>query len=313
MLKVREQAQVTKTRSLNLDFLLQLPDTRTNRSWLNHEEVHSNGSVLDDELLKDADIQAAIREQGVVTKTIQLLNTDRTVGARLSGAIASIYGNNGFSGQITLNFIGSAGQSFGAFNLPGITLNLQGEANDYVGKGMHGGEIIIKPKVEATYDRSQNALLGNTCLYGATGGTLLANGIAGERFAVRNSAAKAVIEGAGDHCCEYMTGGVIVVLGKVGRNVGAGMTGGLAYFLDEDNNFQNKVNPEIVKVQRVIAPAGERQLKELIELHARSTGSQKANLILGNWTQYLPKFWQIVPPSEADSPEAREESVVISQ
>lgn len=312
LLKVREEAQLAKTRSLNLNFLLQLPDTRTNRSWLNHQEVHSNGPVLDDELLKDAQIQAAIREQGEVTKTIELVNTDRTVGARLSGAIASLYGNNGFSGQITLNFIGSAGQSFGAFNLPGITLNLVGEANDYVGKGMHGGEIIIQPKPEATYDPSQNAILGNTCLYGATGGTLLAKGIAGERFGVRNSAANAVIEGAGDHCCEYMTGGVIVVLGKVGRNVGAGMTGGLAYFLDEDGSFSNKVNPEIVKMQRVIAPAGERQLKELIELHRDRTGSQKANLILSNWSQYLPKFWQIVPPSEADSPEASGQLSVVS-
>jgi glutamate synthase (ferredoxin) len=146
-----------------------------------------------------------------------------------------------------------------------MTLTLIGEANDYVGKGMHGGELVVKPPVGITYDPSENVILGNTCLYGSTGGTLYALGIAGERFAVRNSKGQAVIEGAGDHCCEYMTGGVVVVLGRVGRNVGAGMTGGLAYLLDEDGSFPTKVNPEIVKVQRVITPAGEAQLKALIE------------------------------------------------
>ncbi|GAC1450995.1 MAG: hypothetical protein NVSMB70_19710 [Chamaesiphon sp.] len=185
-----------------------------------------------------------------------------------------------------------------------MILTLEREANDYVGKGMHGGEIIIKPAVGTTYDPSQSVIVGNTCLYGATGGILFANGLAGERFAVRNSKGQAVIEGAGDHCCEYMTGGVIVVLGKVGRNVGAGMTGGLAYFLDEDGHFPKKVNPEIVKIQRVTAPVGEQQLKELIAAHAERTGSQKAKSILTNWLEFLPKFWQVVPPSEADSPEA---------
>jgi glutamate synthase (ferredoxin) len=147
-------------------------------------------------------------------------------------------------------------------------------------------------------------IVGNTCIYGATGGFLFANGLAGERFAVRNSKGTAVIEGAGDHCCEYMTGGVIVVLGKVGRNVGAGMTGGLAYFLDEDGNFPALVNPEIVKLQRVSSPAGVQQLQELIHAHAERTGSPKAKTILANWDEYLSKFWQVVPPSEADSPEA---------
>ena len=172
---------------------------------------------------------------------------------------------------------------------------------------MHGGEIIIKPSLDATYNASQNVIVGNTCLYGATGGMLFANGLAGERFAVRNSKAIAVIEGAGDHCCEYMTGGVIVVLGKVGRNVAAGMTGGLAYFLDENDSFRELVNPEIVKIQRVITEAGAKQLQELIKTHAERTGSPKAKKILQNWQEFLPKFWQLVPPSEADSPEANPE------
>ncbi|MEH2022125.1 glutamate synthase large subunit [Nostoc sp.] len=307
LLKLRQGVKLTKTRSLNLDCLLQLPNSRDNRSWLVHEEVHSNGVVLDDKFLADPDILAAIRDQSTVTKTYPIINTDRTVGTRLAGAIASQYGDSGFEGQINLNFTGSVGQSFGAFNLPGIILSLEGEANDYVGKGMHGGEIIIKPPTDATYNASQNVIVGNTCLYGATGGILFANGQAGERFAVRNSKGVAVIEGAGDHCCEYMTGGVIVVLGKVGRNVAAGMTGGLAYFLDEDDSFRELVNPEIVKMQRVITEVGAKQLQELIQTHAERTGSPKAKKILQNWQEFLPKFWQLVPPSEADSPEANPE------
>ncbi|MFN6515733.1 MAG: glutamate synthase large subunit [Nostoc sp. CreGUA01] len=304
LLKVRPEVKLTKTRSLNLNCLLQLPDSKENRRWLVHEQVHSNGVVLDDKLLADADIQAAIKNQSTVSKTFPIINTDRTVGTRLAGAIASQYGDSGFEGQIHLQFTGSVGQSFGAFNLPGMILTLEGEANDYVGKGMHGGEIIIKPPSDAGYNSSQNVIIGNTCLYGATGGILFANGLAGERFAVRNSKGIAVIEGAGDHCCEYMTGGAIVVLGKVGRNVAAGMTGGLAYFLDEDGSFPELVNPEIVKMQRVITQAGAKQLQELIKTHAERTGSPKAKKILQNWQEFLPKFWQLVPPSEADSPEA---------
>ena len=311
LLKMRDGVQLTKTQAINLDCLIKLPDTKNDRSFLVHEPVHSNGPVLDDDLLADAEIQSAIANHGTVSKNVKLVNTDRTVGARLAGAIAQQHGNTGFSGQITLNCTGSAGQSFGAFNLPGMTLVLSGQANDYVGKGMHGGEIAIAPPAGATYDASENAIVGNTCLYGATGGTLLAAGKAGERFAVRNSMAKAAIEGAGDHCCEYMTGGVIVVLGKVGRNVGAGMTGGLAYFLDEDGSFPAHVNGEIVKVQRVCTAAGEAQLKELIEAQRDRTGSKKAEKILANWSEYLPKFWQLVPPSEANSPEASEQKIAV--
>jgi glutamate synthase (ferredoxin) len=260
--------------------------------------------VLDDEILADAEVSAAIAQQGTVSKTWNVVNTDRTVGARVSGAIAKHHGNSGFKGKLNFNFKGSIGQSFGAFNLAPMTLTLIGEANDYVGKGMNGGEIIIRPFEGVTYEASQNVIIGNTCLYGATGGALYANGLAGERFAVRNSKAQAVIEGAGDHCCEYMTGGVIVVLGRVGRNVGAGMTGGLGYFLDEAGDFQTRVNPEIVQVQKVLTAAGEQQLKTLISNHAERTGSAKAKAILADWQQSLPKFWQVVPPSEANSAEA---------
>jgi glutamate synthase (ferredoxin) len=305
LLTVPPEIKLNKTQALNLDCLTKLPDTRVNRSWLVHEKVHSNGPVLDDQLLADLDIQAAIEDQGTINKTYTVVNTDRTVGSRLTGVIAHKYGDKGFTGQINLNFQGSVGQSFGAFNLDGVVLNLVGEANDYVGKGMNGGEIMIKPPANATYNPGENVIVGNTCLYGATGGVLFANGLAGERFAVRNSKGTAVIEGAGDHCCEYMTGGVIVVLGKVGRNVGAGMTGGLAYFLDETGNFPALVNHAIVKVQRVVSDVGEKQLYDLIKAHADKTGSPKALEIIANWPEYLPKFWQLVPPSEADSPEAK--------
>ncbi len=303
LLKVRSDARLTKTESLNLDCLLNLPDGRSDRSWLQHEEVHSNGAVLDDDILADSEIKQAIEQQGTVSKTYRIVNTDRSVGARIAGVIAQKYGNDGFEGEIKLNFQGAAGQSFGAFNLPGVNLHLEGEANDYVGKGIYGGEIVIVPPQNANYQPEDNAIIGNTCLYGATGGVLYVNGRAGERFAVRNSTAKAVIEGAGDHLCEYMTGGVIVVLGSVGRNVGAGMTGGLAYILDP--SLPEKLNPEIVKIQRVATAAGAEQLKSLIEAHVERTNSPKGKLILANWDSYLGQFWQVVPPSEADSPEAQ--------
>jgi glutamate synthase (ferredoxin) len=314
LLTPRKGVNLTKVEALNLDCLTNLPQDES-RAWTQHEPVHSNGPVLDDELLRDKDIMAAIENQSSVTKDLTILNTDRAVGGRLAGYIARKYGDINFEGQINLNFTGSAGQSFGAFNLPGMTLRLVGEANDYVGKGMHGGEISIVPSPDSSFDPSENAIVGNTCLYGATGGVLFAKGIAGERFAVRNSFARAVVEGTGDHCCEYMTGGVVVVLGEVGRNVGAGMTGGIGYFLDEDGQFAKRVNREIVKTQQVRTEAGEKQLKDLIAAYAERTGSNKAKQILANWSEYLPKFVQVVPPSEENTavanPEAQEEKVAV--
>ncbi len=313
LLTMRKNAHLTKTNSINLDCLLNLPDVKSDRSWLNHEEVHSNGPVLDDELLADAAVSSAINTHGTIAKNVKIVNTDRTVGARISGTLAKKYGNTGFSGELKFNFTGAAGQSFAAFNLPGMIMHLEGEANDYVCKGMHGGEVVIVPPKTANYAAADNVIVGNTCLYGSTGGVLYANGRAGERFGVRNSMGKAVIEGAGDHCCEYMTGGVIVVLGSVGRNVGAGMTGGLGYFLDEDNSFPEKVNPEIVEIQRICTEAGEGQLKGLIESHFKRTGSKKAEHILNNWGEYVGKFWQVVPPSEANSPETNPNPVMVEE
>ena len=312
LLRQNSEVHIAKTNGLDLSCLINLPSVKEDRSWLKDNEVHTNGAVLDDELLADEAIKEAIANHGRVTKDVVIINTDRSVGARISGAIAKQYGNSGFSGEITLKFKGAAGQSFGAFNLPGMNLILQGEANDYVAKGMHGGEIVITPAKNALFDFARNVIVGNTCLYGATGGEVYANGRAGERFAVRNSMGKAVIEGAGDHCCEYMTGGLIVVLGEVGRNVGAGMTGGLGYFLDENDTFAEKVNPEIVKIQRVSSKAGEKQLKEMIQKHVEKTNSPKGKAILQDWKNYLGKFWQVVPPSEADSLETTAETKTLT-
>nr|AIA21404.1 ferredoxin-dependent glutamate synthase [Pyropia kanakaensis] len=287
---------LTKTNGIKLDTLINI----NNYTWTKFDSVHTNGPVMDDDILAISEISDAIKSEAEVTKHFKIANTNRTVGTRLSGIIAKNYGNTGFKGLIKLNFYGSAGQSFGAFLASGVNLKLMGEANDYVGKGMNGGSIVIVPPAGTIYDDNNQVIIGNTCLYGATGGYLFAQGQAGERFAVRNSLAQSVVEGVGDHACEYMTGGVIVVLGKAGRNVGAGMTGGLSYFLDEDDNFIDRVNSEIVKVQRIVTKAAEQQLRNLIENHAVKTGSLKAHTILEKWNSYLPQFWQVVPPSEAN-------------
>lgn len=295
-----DHTKLTKTSHLKLDVLI---NTLSKSYNINpNKSVHDNGKVLDDALLDDPDILNAIEAQLDIVKQVSISNTDRCVGARISGILAKKYGNYGFMGNLQLNFSGVAGQSFGSFISKGMHLSLTGEANDYVGKGMNGGEIIISPPSSNNFDASNQVIIGNTCLYGATGGYLFANGQAGERFAVRNSLAQAVIEGAGDHACEYMTGGLIVVLGKAGRNIAAGMTGGIAYFLDEDRNLFKRVNTEIVKVQPVITREGEEQLKNILELYEIKTKSKKAKIILDNWDRYLSMFSQIVPPSEQHSP-----------
>ena len=178
---------------------------------------------------------------------------------------------------------------------------LFGEANDYVGKGMNGGEIVIRPQLSAKYNAANQAIIGNTCLYGATGGFLFANGQTGERFAVRNSLAQAVVEGVGDHACEYMTGGIVVVIGDSGRNIGAGMTGGIAYFLNENDDLLPKINQDIVLAQKIVTYEGEQQLKQMLQMHLLRTDSQKAKKILDEWSKFLPMFVQIVPPSERNS------------
>lgn len=302
LLKINKNIQLYKTKHLHINCLLTHIENSTINSLSLKFMPHDNGYTLDDQLLLDPNIIQAIKNQTSISKQIKILNIHRAVGARISGKIAKIYGDNYFQGNLHLYFQGVAGQSFGAFIGRGMHFVLSGEANDYVGKGMNGGEIVIVPPLGSSFNASNQVILGNTCLYGATGGFLFASGRAGERFAVRNSLAHAVVEGVGDHSCEYMTGGIIVVIGIAGRNIAAGMTGGLAYFLDEENDISTKVNQEIVKIQRIPTKEAEYQLKNLISLHAKKTSSPKAQQILQAWGYYLHLFVQIVPPSEVNIP-----------
>ena len=289
---------LAKTTSLDLSCLLDPIPQAADRSWLRHDaEAHGNGPILEDDLLADGELLAAIEGHGRLERSLTIVNTDRSVGARLAGEIAARHGNTGFSGQLDLTFEGAAGQSFGAFLLQGMNVRLVGEANDYVGKGINGGRISVVPPAGGT-DPGSKVILGNTCLYGATGGELFALGRAGERFAVRNSGCHTVVEGAGDHCCEYMTGGVVVVLGSTGRNVAAGMTGGVAFLLDEDGALGRRVNPETVAMVPLTTPEQESVLKPLLEAHLEATGSSKAAQVLSDWPTWKARFKLLVPPSE---------------
>jgi glutamate synthase (NADPH/NADH) large chain len=229
----------------------------------------------------------------------EVQNFNRSIGARLAGEIARQHGNEGMAdAPLDIVLRGTAGQSFGAWNLSGLNMTLSGDANDYVGKGMAGGRIVVRPPQDAGYVARDTAIVGNTCLYGATGGELYAAGLAGERFAVRNSGAGAVIEGAGDHCCEYMTGGVVVVLGKSGLNFGAGMTGGFAYVLDIDRDFVDRYNHELIDIHRITPESMEahlHHLRDLIIAHVEYTDSVWGTAILEDYRTYLPKFWVVKP------------------
>ena len=228
----------------------------------------------------------------------KISNRDRSVGAQASGFIASLHGERGLKQSQTLNFTGSAGQSFGVWNAAGLTLNLNGDANDYVGKGMNGGKIVISSSAEFASQKSPSVLVGNTALYGATGGELYVGGCVGERFAVRNSGASAVIEGAGDHCCEYMTGGHVTVLGNVGANFGAGMTGGFAYVLDTDRRFFDQCNRSLINLDRIVSEEMESHrkfLKQILARHIKETKSERAKLILDEFDRFEPSFWLVSP------------------
>jgi glutamate synthase (ferredoxin) len=297
LLKARS-VDLAKTKGVDLSSLLAPIRGAEERSWLRHsDQAHGNGPILEDQLLADADLMAALENHGSVSRSIEIINTDRSVCARLAGEIAQRHGNRGFKGQLDLTFLGAAGQSFGAFLVQGMQVRLEGEANDYVGKGMNSGSITLVPS-DGCASPGEQVILGNTCLYGATGGELFAHGRAGERFGVRNSGARTVVEGAGDHCCEYMTGGVVVVLGSTGRNVGAGMTGGVTFLLDEEGRVAPRVNPEIVEVCAITTDEQESLLKGLLEQHVALTGSEKAAALLADWSAAKNRFKVLVPPSE---------------
>jgi len=240
--------------------------------------------------------QPALQKGETVKASLPITNADRAVGATLSGEIAKQFGDEGLpENTITFRFTGSAGQSFGAFAARGLTLELEGEGNDYVGKGLSGGRLVVRHPRSAQFIPDQTVLIGNTVLYGATSGEAYFAGTAGERFAVRNSGAITVVEGVGDHGCEYMTGGTVVVLGKTGRNFGAGMSGGLAFVLDEFDLLRQQCNLAMVDLIPV-ADLGEREtLRHLVEQHARYTGSARAKNLLNQWDKASRKFYAVMP------------------
>jgi glutamate synthase (NADPH/NADH) large chain/glutamate synthase (ferredoxin) len=250
--------------------------------------------TLDEIILQDA--KEAINDGKPIVLDYKVENTNRAIGTQVSGEIGYQYGEKGLpEGTLTLHLSGSAGQSFGAFLAPGVQITLTGEANDYVGKGMSGGELIVRPPADHKFVAHTSIIIGNTVMYGATGGKLFANGRGGERFCVRNSGGTAVVEGVGDHGCEYMTNGTVVVLGPTGKNFGAGMTGGVAYILDEEENFLSRYNSQLVVPTRLEDEEDISALKALIYRHLELTESQRASEILADWPAHQPMFWKVSP------------------
>ena len=284
---------IRKHQLISFDKLLARVD---NEAAIHHvtDQQHGIDHVKDVEMLHAA--AEAVENQKEISLEYTIANTDRACGAMLSGVIAAKYGEKGLP-EHTLNvkFKGSAGQSFGAFLVPGVNFKLEGEANDYLGKGLSGGRIAVLPPVRSNFEAEKNTIAGNTLLYGATSGEVYINGRVGERFAVRNSGATAVVEGVGDHCCEYMTGGRVVVLGQTGRNFAAGMSGGVAYVWNRDGNFDYFCNMEMVELSLIEEASYRKELHELIRQHYLYTGSKLARTMLDDWPRYADQFIQVVP------------------
>jgi glutamate synthase (NADPH/NADH) large chain/glutamate synthase (ferredoxin) len=283
-------------RGIDLSRLLADPDpthTRPRRNLQSRNDPIAS-QTLDDWLLDAA--LPAVETNVAITLDHAIQNIDRAVGARIAGEIARRYGDRGLASHtINVRLHGSAGQSLGAFCINGLHLHIVGEANDYVGKSMSGGEIVIRPPLTARFATQENFIIGNTVLYGATGGKLFAAGRAGERFAVRNSGAVAVVEGVGDHGCEYMTGGIVVVLGATGRNFGAGMTGGVAFVFDDAQMLPRKLNSELVRLMRLADDADETRLRDLVQQHMDATESKWAQHISDEWQTSRENFWKVLP------------------
>ena len=295
LIEIQSASVTDKQKTIDFSRLLYQSATDLPLYWDRSEFTKVCG-VKDEEIIKE--VQKSIDEQEETTLDFAIKNTDRAVGTMLSGVIAKKYGEAGLpDGTINIKFKGSAGQSFGAFAVKGMSLRLEGEANDYFGKGLSGGRISILPSrgSNAEFHAEDNIIAGNTGLYGATSGELYVNGQVGERFGVRNSGAIAVIEGAGDHCCEYMTGGRVVVLGKTGRNFAAGMSGGVAYVYDPDHTFDYFCNMDMVEINLVEDTVSRKELLELIRQHYLHTGSALAGRMLDDWQRYVEDFIQVVP------------------
>ena len=295
LIQVAERTPGSKQATIDFSNILHMPETNLPRHW-NRGSYSKVSGVKDEEIIRAS--ATAIEQKEEVNLDYAIRNTDRATTTMLSGVIAKRYGENGLpDSTINIRFKGSAGQSFGAFAVRGLNIRLEGETNDYFGKGLSGGRISILPpsRINSDFVAEDNIIAGNTGLYGATGGELFVNGRVGERFGVRNSGAIAVIEGAGDHCCEYMTGGRVVVLGETGRNFAAGMSGGVAYVWDKNHNFDYYCNMDQVEINLVEEASSRKELHELIRLHYLYTGSPLARRILDNWNHYVEDFIQVVP------------------
>ncbi len=295
-LRVREDLRTNKTQNIDLSLILTpAHKLRPGVATFNvRKQDHRLYVRLDNKLISEAELTL---DKGLPSRIeCDIVNTDRAMGTSLSYQISKRYGEAGLPmDTVHVNIKGSAGQSFGAFLAPGITLELEGDANDYVGKGLSGGRLIIYPPRAAVFKAEENVLIGNVCLYGATSGTCFFRGVAAERFAVRNSGATAVVEGVGDHGCEYMTGGRVLILGSTGRNFAAGMSGGIAYILDIQQDFMTKLNPEMVEASGIDDPAEIAFVRGLIEDHHHYTGSELAARILLDFNRALPRFVKILP------------------
>ncbi|MFZ5626173.1 MAG: glutamate synthase large subunit [Bacillota bacterium] len=309
VLEVNEAIEHWKARHLDLSPLLYQPDVpETVGRYCRTQQDHGLDKSLDRRELLDI-CRPAIERGEKVTATLPIRNINRVVGTIVGSEITRRYGSEGLpEDTIWLKFKGSAGQSFGAFIPRGMTLELEGDANDYIGKGLSGGKIIVYPPLEAKFKPEENIIIGNVALYGATSGEAYFRGVAGERFCVRNSGAYAVVEGVGDHGCEYMTGGRVVVLGKTGRNFAAGMSGGIAYVLDEDGTFQQRCNKEMVLLERLENEREIEEVKTMITKHARYTGSAVAEAVLADWDNKITQFVKVIPRDYKRMIEAIEEA-----
>jgi glutamate synthase (NADPH/NADH) large chain len=296
LLDMRKGVEHWKAKGLDFSRIFYMPKMPAEVALYNSEKQnHGLEKALDQRLIELA--APALERGDKVAIDMPIRNINRTVGTMLSHEIAKRYGHTGLADDtIHVRFAGSAGQSFGAFLARGVTLDLIGDTNDYCGKGLSGGRISVQPSPKFRGEPTENIITGNVVLYGAIAGEAYFRGVAGERFAVRNSGAAAVVEGVGDHGCEYMTGGTVVVLGSTGRNFAAGMSGGYAYVLDLDGDFAKRCNAAMVDLE-ALAPESEDEAnaRRLIENHARYTGSRRAQEVLGKWTQYRAKFVKVFP------------------
>ncbi|WP_435317621.1 glutamate synthase large subunit [Haloarchaeobius sp. TZWSO28] len=305
------QRETDHEKARHLDLSAVLADVGEGPRTKVREQDHELDGHLDYDLMDEA--QPAIEREEPVGIAAEVTNTDRTVGAMLSNAISTEYGERGLpDNTVNVSLRGTAGQSFGAFLAPGVALHLNGSANDHVGKGLSGGRIAVETPMDAGYDPTTNVAVGNVALYGATDGECYVNGVAGERFAVRNSGATAVVEGVGDHGCEYMTGGVVAVLGDTGKNFAAGMSGGIAYVLDEEGDFEERVNTGMVHVDHQLDERDRAMLKRLVENHRAYVDSGRAEELLENWEETLDAFVKVMPDAyervltEEDAEDVRE-------